>query len=545
WIVGGYAAGNIAFKKLRSRAEKLGGVRFLGRVTHAELVAAYRSADVFVSMSEHEGFGVPLIEAMASDLPVLAFGAAAVPETMGARGIVFDEKNFAALAELIQVLQSDADLRLRVIKGQCLRVAELSFENTANALKKVVLSHARPSPRRGGKRRVAIVVQRYGETITGGAEAHARQVAQKLSKRVNVEVLTTCATDHLTWKNELQSGIENDGAVVVRRFPVRAPRSMRPFNRLSDSVFNRPLDFATETHWLAEQGPDSPALLDAIAARVNDFDAFIFFTYLYAPTVWGVPLVADKALVVPTAHDEPPLRFEAMRDVFELPRALLTNTPEESELITREFPNAARQRVVGVGLDAQVGKPARFRERYGIEGPFLLYLGRLEAGKGVPELLQRHAELVRDFHDAPTLVLAGAGDLKPHGTRVVSLGRIDEESKWDALSAALAVVVPSRYESLSLVTIEAFAVGTPVIGNAASDVVRGQIERSKGGVPFTLEDDASFRDAVQTVGAKRDAFSKSAKKYAARYDWDAVVEAYLEEIGSKAPGGDAVGRQDR
>ncbi|MFT3714181.1 MAG: glycosyltransferase family 4 protein [Archangium sp.] len=530
WIVGGFAAGNAAFKRLKARADQLGGVRFLGRVSHSELVAAYRSADVFVSMSEHEGFGVPLIEAMAAELPVLAFGAAAVPETMGGRGIVFDEKNFAALAELVSMLQSDGELRAKLVEGQNLRVAELSFEGTREALKKALGVQVAARGASGRRRRVAIVVQRYGETITGGAEAHARQVAQHLAKHAQVEVLTTCATDHLSWKNELDAGSSKDGAIEVHRFPVRAPREMRPFNRLSDSVFNRPLDFATETHWLAEQGPDSPALLDAIAARANDFDAFIFFTYLYGPTVWGIPLVAKKALVVPTAHDEPPLRFLSMRDVFELPRALLTNTPEESQLITREFPRAVRQRVVGVGLDAQPAKPSRFRERYGIDGPFLLYLGRLEAGKGVPELLQRHAELVRNFHDAPALVLAGAGNLKPHGTRVISLGRIDEESKWDGLAAALAVVVPSRYESLSLVTIEAFAVGTPVIGNVASEVVQGQLERSGGGLPFALDDDASFRDAVQKVGANRAAYSREAMKYAAGYDWESVVAAYLEEI---------------
>jgi glycosyltransferase involved in cell wall biosynthesis len=377
---------------------------------------------------------------------------------------------------------------------------------------------------------VAIVVQRFGESITGGAEAHARQVALHLVPHAHVEVLTTCAVDHLTWANELPAGPGTDGPLIVHRFPVRAPRQLRPFNRLSDSLFGRPLDFATETHWLAEQGPDAPGLLDAIAARADDFDAFVFFTCLYAPTAWGVPLVARKALVVPTAHDEPPLRFHALRDAFERPRALLTNTPEESALISRHFPAAARQRVVGVGLDALPARPERFRERYGLDAPFLLYLGRLEAGKGVPELLRRHAALVRDFHDAPALVLAGAGDVEPRGSRVIALGRIDEESKWDALRAALAVVVPSRFESLSLVTIEAFAVGTPVLGNSASDVVRGQLERSGGGVPFALDSDASFREAVRRAGAEREQLSRCARQYAARFQWSAVVEAYLEEL---------------
>ena len=330
WVVGGFSPGSAAFKALAKRARGLGGVKFLGRVSHAQLVAAYRSADVFVSMSEHEGFGVPLIEAMACELPVLAFGAAAVPETMGGRGIVFDEKHFAALAELVQLTTTDPALRERLIDGQRARVAELSFEATRDALAACLPARPvapRPAPR--GKPRVALVVQRFGEELTGGAEAHARQVALRLAPHARVEVLTTCATDHLTWANEFPPGDSKDGPLTVTRFPVRRPRQLREFNRLSKRVFAGAQDFVAESHWLAEQGPLVPGLLETLSARRDDFEALIFFTYLYAPTAWGVPLVASKALVVPTAHDEPPLAFGAFDDAFSRPRALLCNTPEE------------------------------------------------------------------------------------------------------------------------------------------------------------------------------------------------------------------------
>lgn len=533
WVVGNFAAGNEAFKKLKRRADAVGGVTFLGRVSHAELVAAYRSADVFVSMSEHEGFGVPLVEAMAAELPVMAFGAAAVPETMGGRGIVFDEKHFAALAEVVQLVTTDTELRSKLIAGQSMRVAELSFEATREAMRVALapLELSRPARRPQKRRRLAMVVQRYGEDITGGAESLARQLALQLAPQVDVEVFTTCAVDHLSWANLLPAGTSQDGRVTVNRFPVRRPRRLREFNRLSDRLFHKPHDFVTETHWLAEQGPDAPGLIDAIATRANDFDAFVFFTYLYAPTVWGLPLVAKKAIAVPTSHDEAPLRFGAMRDVYEAPHALVALTPEELSLIDRSFPKATkRRRVVGVGIEPLKSRPERFRDHFGIKGPYLLYVGRMEAGKGVTELVKRHQSLVREFHDAPSLVLAGSGDEQPTGTRVICVGRIDEASKWDALGGALAVVVPSRYESLSLLTLEAFAVGTPVIGNTASDVVRGQLERSGAGFPFTLSDDESFREAVQRVGVDRPALSKAAKKYAAQFRWDAVVSAWLEEL---------------
>lgn len=532
WVVGGFAAGNADFKALERKAHQLGGVTFLGRVSHSQLVAAYRSADVFVSMSEHEGFGVPLIEAMAAELPVLAFGAAAVPETMGGRGIVFDEKHFAALAELVQLVTTDAKLRKNLIDGQAKRVAELSFEATRAALGQCLpAAKMAARPIRRGPPRVGLVVQRWGEALTGGAESFARQLGLRLASHAKLEVFTTCAADHLTWANELPAGSSlDDGKIAVHRFPVRRPRALRAFNRLSDSLFGKPLDFVSESHWLAEQGPLAPGLLEAISTRAADFDAFVFFTYLYSPTAWGVPLVADKALVVPTTHDEAPLAFEAFNDVYELPRALICLTPEEGSLIERRFPSAARRRVVGTGLEPLPAKPQRFRDQFGITGPYLLYLGRMEAGKGVVDLVRRHQALVKAFHDAPSLVLAGSGNVKPQGTRVIGVGRIDEQSKWDALAGALAVVVPSRYESLSLLTLEAFAVGTPVIGNAASDVVVGQLRRSGGGVPFELESDESFREAVRRVGEKRESMGKAGKKYAAKSRWDVVVSAYLEEF---------------
>jgi glycosyltransferase involved in cell wall biosynthesis len=128
------------------------------------------------------------------------------------------------------------------------------------------------------------------------------------------------------------------------------------------------------------------------------------------------------------------------------------------------------------------------------------------------------------------LVLAGAGELKAKGKRLLVVGRLEESEKWDALGGALGVVVPSRYESLSLLTLEAFSVGTPVLGNAACAVVAGHLSRSGAGHPFELTDRGSFANAVKELGENRAVLSARAKDYAAQYRWDRVVAAYLEEI---------------
>jgi glycosyltransferase involved in cell wall biosynthesis len=104
------------------RRLELSDVLFAGHVTAAEWAAYYRGASVYLSLSEHEGFGVPLLEAMHFGVPVIAYKAAAVPETMGGAGLLLTARNYAAIAELIALLDEDHDLRERVVARQQERV---------------------------------------------------------------------------------------------------------------------------------------------------------------------------------------------------------------------------------------------------------------------------------------------------------------------------------------------------------------------------------------------------------------------------------------
>src|SRR5262249_18071097 len=148
----------------------------------------------------------------------------------------------------------------------------------------------------------------------------------------------------------------------------------------------------------------------------------------------------------------------------------------------RRFPRHARARVVGVGVEPPEVEAGRFRTQFELPEDYLLYVGRVERGKGIPELLEGYRSLRAARVDAPTLVLAGetSMDVRSEGVRV--LGRVSEQVKWDGLAGALAVAVPSPRESLSLLALESFAVGTPVLGSAASPVVQAHVERSRAGV---------------------------------------------------------------
>ncbi len=117
-------------------------------------------------------------------------------------------------------------------------------------------------------------------------------------------------------------------------------------------------------------------------------------------------------------------------------------------------------------------------------------------------------------------------DLSGEGVRYV--GRIDEQDKHDALAGALAVVVPSRFESLSLLTLEAFAQSTPVLVNGHSEVLVGQVERSGSGRAY--RDLESFITGLREVGAERAALGKKGLAYAKKYSWPKVVAAYQEEL---------------
>jgi L-malate glycosyltransferase len=111
---------------------------FTGPVPDEDLAAFYRWADVYVSLSEHEGFCVPLVEAMAADVPVLAYAAGAVPETLGGAGIVFAPKDLEFAAEMLGTLVYDRDVRASVIAGQRRRLADFAPERIERRLLEVV-----------------------------------------------------------------------------------------------------------------------------------------------------------------------------------------------------------------------------------------------------------------------------------------------------------------------------------------------------------------------------------------------------------------------
>lgn len=394
--------------------------------------------------------------------------------------------------------------------------------------------------------RLCFVVQRYGASIAGGAEYHCRLVAERLARQARVEVITTCASDYLTWANREPEGLSELNGVAVRRFAVERPRDAVRFAELTARVFGEPArtepgrvdverarraPLADAERWLEEQGPFSPGLVRHLAASRREHDAFIFFSYRYYPTCRGLPVVAERALLVPTAEDDGAYHLPLYPPLFRAPRAIVFNSVEEREMLGRAVgPGLAGGDVVGVGseLPARVDA-AGFRRRHGIDGPFLLYVGRVDLNKGCPQLFELFLRYRRETGSRLQLVLLGQSVLPiPADAGLVSLGFRPDQEKWDALSASLAFVMPSRFESLSMATLEAWWAERPVLVNAKCDVLRGQCKRSNAGLYYASYEE--FREALTLLESNPDLRARMGGKgrayYEAHYAWDVIESKY-------------------
>jgi glycosyltransferase involved in cell wall biosynthesis len=387
--------------------------------------------------------------------------------------------------------------------------------------------------------RLAFVVQRYGLEIAGGAEYHCRLIAERLARHAEVEVFTTCALDYVTWANHFPAGREVLNGIPVQRFKVKAPRDPRRFGVWSERVFSGARNPADELRWLAEEGPFAPRLIEHVGRSRAAFDHFIFFSYRYYTTYHGLRAVADKALLVPTAEDDGVYDLSIFPPLFRTPRAIVYNSVEEQAMIERAAQNqSVPSDVVGVGSELPERlDPEGFRRRHGIEGRFALYVGRIDRNKGCPQLFEFFERYRGDTGSTLSLVLIGKSTLPlPDAPGLIPLGFLSDQEKWDALAACDLLVMPSPFESLSMVTLEAWWAERPVLANARCAVLRGQCQRSNAGLYFaSYEEFAEALALLEADAALRHALGRSGRRYyETHYTWDVIERKYLNLLALAA-----------
>ncbi len=391
------------------------------------------------------------------------------------------------------------------------------------------------------KRRIAIVVQRYGEEVNGGAELHARWLAERLSPLVEIHVITTCAIEYTSWKDSYAPGDTMLNGVHIHRFSVDAPRRWNHAQKQTKAIILQNHSIFDELQWVKEQGPYSSTLLQYVQESYDFFDAFIFFTYLYATTRFGLPLVSDKAMLVPTAHDEPFLYLPVFRPLFHLPKAIVYNTLPEKQLVNRVTHNKKRTGdiIAGIGINVSTDTSAsRFREKFNIEGDFVLYIGRIADSKNVPELLTHFLQFRQTYDKPLKLLLGGKSNLDlPVHPDIIHLGFVSEADKFDALAAATVLIMPSLYESLSMIVLEAWLMDTPVLVNGRCEVLKHQCRQSNGGLYYTSYDEFEYGlSQLLNSPPLREQLGRQGHQFTSQhYSWDIVIAKYqalFEEIQS-------------
>ncbi len=384
--------------------------------------------------------------------------------------------------------------------------------------------------------RIAFVIQRYGLEVNGGGELHCRWLAQRLARNHHVEIFTTCALDYLTWANHYRRGTTNVAGIPVHRYRVRRQRSFRKFHDISNLVFFDDHSPADEEEWFRLNGPESPKLIRALHTHAKEFDLFVFYAYRYYQTFFGLPQVAQRAVLVPTAEEDHAIDLAASRELLRLPQGMLFLTPEERDLVEQATGKTCQHEIIGSGVQlVPQEKLFDFKAKRGL-ARYLLYVGRVDKNKGCKRLFDYYQRYAAKRPSAPPLILLGKSVINiPRHPGIQHLGFVTEEEKFSALRQAELLIMPSPYESLSVIVLEAWALGRPVLANAQCKVLQGQCIRSNGGLFY--KGYSEFEEALDLMLHQpklRNKMGEAGQAYfQANYLWPIIeqkVEALLERV---------------
>lgn len=379
--------------------------------------------------------------------------------------------------------------------------------------------------------KVGFVIQRYGKEVVGGSELECRLVAEHLVRKgYECTVFTTAAKDYITWRNEYHPGETILNGVSIKRFPVIKERKIETFNSFSDRIFSQSHTHDDELEWMRQQGPESPGLIEALEREQQKYDVFIFFTYLYYTTYWGLKKVKGRKALVPTAHDEPALYLEIMKEVFAAPEAFVYNTEAEKAIVGCQFPLGKRyQSTIGIGLEIpEIKDPSSVLEKFSLTKPFLLYAGRIEKGKGCEELI-RYFLGYSQKNRKLSLVLIGKLLMElPRHPQIRYLGFVSNSDKTAAMAAATVTVHPSYLESLCIAALESMAVGTPVLVQERTAPLRHHSLKGRGGLTFSNYDEFEVAlDLLLTDARLRRVLGNNGRSYVRdNYSWSKIIEKY-------------------
>lgn len=385
-------------------------------------------------------------------------------------------------------------------------------------------------------RKIGFVIPWYGEDIPGGAEMELREVATHLQRAgMDVEILTTCVREFSAdWnENYYSAGTAVVEDIAVRRFPVRR-RDTAAFDRVNRRLMEGQHLSLQEEKTFVEEMVNSPQLYEYLKDASNDYALYVFIPYMFGTTYYGMQACPEKSVLIPCFHDEAYLYLRLFRQAYIQARGIIYNAMPEMELANKVYDFTTTEQIcMGIGMDTNICADAdAFRKAYRIQKPFLLYAGRKDAGKNVHTLLRYFAEYKQRHGDSDLqLVLIGGGSIEiPASVRddVYDLGFVSRQDKYDAMAAAELLCQPSHNESFSLVIMESWLCGRPVLVHSQCAVTRDFARRANGGLYFRnyfefegcVQYILTHPEQARTMGQNGGTFVRE------NFDWDVIVEKY-------------------
>jgi glycosyltransferase involved in cell wall biosynthesis len=407
----------------------------------------------------------------------------------------------------------------------------------------------------------AFVTPRYGAEIGSGPERACRLIAEHLTGLHDVDVVTTCASNPETWRNECPAGIDRVRGVLVRRFAA-GPHDRLYFSEISSRMLGRTHSRADEREWVHLRGPSSVGLVEYLKRSHRSYDAVVFFSLSHATTLDGMAAVPDRSVLFPWLHLEPALRFGLWRDLFGAARGVGYISSSEQHLAHSYLRvSAAAEEVVGLGVDvpsqqtyprhqqdpadeatedddpppAGSGDGAAadyltqrgtlFRRRHRLYGPFVLYGGRVEPDNGAEEMLEYFHSYAAE-NGATSLVLMGVKLFKvPEAPYVRLAGVLPEGERMAANEAADVTLAPDPEDLAASAVLESFAVGTPVLAAATNPAAVDHCRRSNAGLYYANR--REFVEALRLLlsdAQLRERLGDNGRRYMRQhFRWDAVL----------------------
>jgi glycosyltransferase involved in cell wall biosynthesis len=400
-------------------------------------------------------------------------------------------------------------------------------------------------------KKIGFVIPWYADGIPGGAEMELREVAGHLhSAGVPLEILTTCVKEFGSdWsRNYYKEGLDKTvNGITIRRFKARK-RDTAAFDAVNAKLMSRtPVTPEEEDVFLSEM-VNSPDLYEYMSAHTEEYSLFVFIPYMFGTTYNGAKLLPHKSVLIPCFHDEAYAYMSRFKELFPQTAGMVFNARPESELAERLYgfsKSGTRTIVMGIGMDTDiVPDPAAFREKFGIKEQFILYAGRKDEGKNVHTLVKYFAEYLRRHEDTDLrLVLIGGGEIAlpqelVRSGRIVDLGFVDRQDKYNAQGAAEFLCQPSKNESFSLVIMESWLCGRPVLVHEDCAVTRNFASESNGGLYFGNY--FEFEGCTDYIISNKDTAWKmgsNGRDYVRKnFDWDVIVDKYkrfFEEISGE------------